>query len=202
MVPGAGIQTLDPSKPRACSLRWSTTTMSCCFGEPRNGDEKTGQQAQLGHQQQPAFNQNQWNQTITHQPGPHPPPGFAPSPMGPNGYPQGSLHGSPPPPQPPPPAWIPNPTPTPSNSQWNTNSTNSYTPLLDPNIVRPSPVHAQDFRASTVSPPLNPPSRPGSGYGRTGAPPTISQQTMDEGKMSVSIDFGESSAPDSIPKRS
>ena len=176
--------------------------MSCCFGEPRNKDEKSGQQAQLGYQQQPAFNQNQWNGAITHQPGPHPPPGFALPPGGPNGYPQGSLHGTPQPPQPPPPAWLPNPTPTPSNSQWNTNSTNSYTPLLDPNIVRPSPVHAEAFRASTVSPPLHPPSRPGSGYGRAGAPPTISQQTMDEGKMSVSIDFGESSAPDPILKRS
>ena len=50
---------------------------------------------------------------------------------------------------------------------------------------------------SGASLPLNPPSWPASGYGRTGAPPTISQQTMDEGKMSVSIDFGQSSAPDS-----
>jgi len=185
---------LGPAQICACSLQSTTTTMSCCFGEARNGNEKTGQQAQPGYQQQPGF--NQWNGTITQQPGPHPPPGFAHPPSGPNGYPQGSIHGSP---QPPPPAWVPNPTPTPSNSQWNTNSTNSYTPLLDPNIVRPSPVHAPDFRASTVSPP---PARPTSGYGRTGAPPTISQQTVDEGKMSVSIDFGESSAPDPAHKRS
>ena len=45
--------------------------------------------------------------------------------------------------------------------------------------------------------PLNPPSWPASGYGRTRAPPAISQQTMDDGKMSVSIDFGELSALDS-----
>ena len=95
-------------------------------------------------------------------------------------------------------AWPPTP---PLNSRRNTNSTISYTPLLDPNIVRPNLFHAQDFRASTVSPPLNPPSWPALGYGGTGAPPTISQQTIDGGKLSVSIDFGESSAPDSPPKR-
>lgn len=198
-MPGAGKRLLDPSKLCACSLQWSTTAMSCCFGEPKNAIEKPGQQAQAGYQQQqqqPAFN-NQWSGPITHQPGPHPQPGFGPPPNGPGGYPQGSLHGPPPPH-----AWVPNPTPTPSNSQWNTNSTTSWTPLLDPNVVRPSPVHAQSFRASTVSPPLNPSSQPTSGYERTGAPPTISQQTMDEGKMSVSIDFGESSASDPVLKRS
>ena len=52
--------------------------------------------------------------------------------------------------------------------------------------------------ATDFSPQLNPPSWPASGYGRTGAPPTMSQQTMNEGKMSVSIDFGELSAPDSL----
>jgi len=162
--------------------------MSCCFGEPRNANEKPGQQAQHG---QPAF--NQWGGPVTHQPGPHPPPGFAHPSVLP---PVGSLHGPPQVPPPPPPAWIPSSTPAPTTSQWGTNSINSYTPLLDPNIVRPSPVHAQDFRASTVSPPLNPPSRPSSGYARAGPPPTISQQTMDEGKMSVSIDFGELNGPD------
>jgi len=176
--------------------------MSCCFGEPRNGNEKSGQQAQQGYQQQqlqPGF--NQWNGPVTHQPGPHPQPGFGLPPGGPNGYPHGSLHG---PPQPLAPGWTPNSAqaPTPANSQWNTNSINSYTPLLDPNIVRPSPIHAQDFRASTVSPPIHPPSRPTSGYGRTGAPPKTTQQTMDEGKMSVSIDFGESNASDPALKRS
>ena len=55
--------------------------------------------------------------------------------------------------------------------------------------------------ATDSPPPLNPPSWPASGYGRTGAPPTMSQQTMDEGKLSVSIDFGQSSAPDSLPTR-
>ena len=56
-------------------------------------------------------------------------------------------------------------------------------------------------RASDYSrvPPLNPPSWLASGYGWTGAPPTMSQPTMDEFKISVSIDFGQSSAPDSLP---
>ena len=169
--------------PRVCSLQRSSTRMSCCCGEPRNANETPGQQAQLG---QPAF--NTWNAPITHQPGPHPPPGFPHASLH---TPVGSLHG---PPQPPQPAWVPNSAPTPA-SQWNAGSINSYTPLLDPNIVRPSPVHAQDFRASTVSPPLHPPSRPTtSDMGRTGPPQTIAQQTMDEGKMSVSIDFGKSGA--------
>ena len=94
-----------------------------------------------------------------------------------------------------PPSRIPTP---PLHSLRNTNSANSHTIPLDSNIVRPRPVHDQDFRAGTVSPPLNPPSRPALGYGWTGAPPTISQRRMDEGKMSVSIDFGESSAPGSL----
>ena len=60
------------------------------------------------------------------------------------------------------------------------------------------PSGATDFS----TPPLNPPSWPASGRGRIGAPPTISQRTMDERKISVSIDFGQSRAPDSLPKRS
>jgi len=154
--------------------------MSCCCGEPRNPNETPGQQVQLN---QP------WNGPITHQPAPHPPPGF---PHALHQHPLGSTHG---PPQPPPTAYVPSSAPTPTPPHWNAGSINSYTPLLDPNIVRPSPVHAQDFRASTVSPTLGPPSRTTSGMGQTGPPPTISQQTMDEGKMSVSIDFGRSSAP-------
>lgn len=168
-------------KPRVCLLQESTTKMSCCCGEPRGVNETQGQQAQLA---QPAF--NPWNGPVTHQPAPHPQPGFPH-----NQQSVGSIHG---PPQPPPAAWVPSSAPTPTPPHWNAGSINSYTPLLDPNIVRPSPVHAQDFRASTVSPPLGPPSRTASGMGGTGPPPTISQQ-MDEGKMSVSIDFGKLSAP-------
>ncbi|KDQ16894.1 hypothetical protein BOTBODRAFT_106352 [Botryobasidium botryosum FD-172 SS1] len=60
----------------------------------------------------------------------------------------------------------------------NTPSNHSYTPLLDPQIARPSPVHP---RAGTVSPPAVPTS---TGLNGNPAP------KLDEGKMSVSIDFG------------
>ena len=186
MVPGSDKVLADfwtRPNPHACSPQQSSTTMSCCCGEPRNANETPGQPAQLG---QPAF--NAWNGPVTQQPGPHPPPGF---PHASNQHPVGSLHGAP---QPPLPGWAPNPAPTPT-PQLNAGSINSYTPLLDPNIVRPSPIHAQDFRASTVSPLLRSPSVPTSNMGQTGPPPTIAQQTMDEGKMSVSIDFGKPSSP-------
>jgi hypothetical protein len=191
----AGWQALGPTQ--TSRPLFSTTTMSCgCCGEPRTAEGNGPQQgAQRGFQQQPAF--NQWSGPITQQPGLHPPPAFGHQPHVPGGYPQGSLPG-PPPPQPPPPAWMPN-SATPVPSQWNTSSTNSYTPLLDHTIVRPSPVHAQGFRTSTVSPP---PDRPATGFGQAGAPPGISQQTMDEGKMSVSIDFGKWSASHPALKRS
>ena len=56
--------------------------------------------------------------------------------------------------------------------------------------------------SSASGPPAYADGASGARYGWTGAPPTISQQTTDESKMSVSIDFGESSTPDSLPKRS
>jgi len=111
-----------------------------------------------------------WNGPITHQSGPYPPLGFPPLPQ--------------------PAAFVASSAPT-----WNPSSINPYTHLLDSNIVGPSQVHAQDFRANAVSSPLGAPSRMASGLGQTGPPPIISQQTMDEDKMSVSIDFGRSSAP-------
>ena len=86
---------------------------------------------------------------------------------------------------------VPNSAPT-LTRPWNAGSIYCYTPLRDPNTVRPSPVRAQGLRASKVSPPLHPSSRPE--WGRTVSPPTIAQQTTDEGKVSVSIDFGKSRA--------
>jgi len=80
---------------------------------------------------------------------------------------------------------VPKSAPTPTR-QWNPSSFHSYTLLLDPNIVGPSPVHASA---------LHRPSRPALELGWMGPSPTIAQQTMDEGKVSVSIDFGKSSAP-------
>jgi hypothetical protein len=67
---------------------------------------------------------------------------------------------------------------------------NSYTPLLDPSIVRPSPVHAAgSMRASTVSPPINTPT-PALPPISPGIPQSATKPVVDEGKISVSIDFG------------
>jgi hypothetical protein len=63
---------------------------------------------------------------------------------------------------------------------------NSYTPLLDPSIHRPEAIHlAQQQRASTVSPPII------SGLPNMASPPPQPfAPPANEGKMSVSIDFG------------
>jgi hypothetical protein len=88
----------------------------------------------------------------------------------------------------------------------------TYTPLLDPNIVRPSPVHAQGARTQTVSPSLS----MGGTSGFNGQVTTTAvspgmlmdhvytyqeltcrtgqQLNMDEGKLSISIDFGKHSS--------
>ncbi|KAG8879389.1 hypothetical protein FRB97_001660 [Tulasnella sp. 331] len=71
----------------------------------------------------------------------------------------------------------------------------SYTPLLDPNIVRPNPVHA---RPGTASPPLaldTPGQFTGPGSISSGAPPSMrrnvpGQSNIDDGKLSISVDFG------------
>ena len=76
--------------------------------------------------------------------------------------------------------------PVPPVPPYNTYARTSGSHL--PATTRPYP------RATDLSPPLNPPSCPG-------APPTISQQTMDGDKLCVSIDFGESSPPDFLPER-
>ncbi|CAG8708613.1 123_t:CDS:2, partial [Acaulospora colombiana] len=84
-----------------------------------------------------------------------------------------------------------NPAPTPPGQ---THGSGTYTPLLDPNIVRPSPVHMQDARTNTTSPTL---SGSGTSGWQSGPGPgvamasTIAQpMSPDEGKLSISIDFG------------
>ncbi|KAG8887888.1 hypothetical protein FRB98_008783 [Tulasnella sp. 332] len=69
----------------------------------------------------------------------------------------------------------------------------SYTPLLDPNIVRPNPVHA---RPGTASPPLaldTPGQFTGPGSISSGAPPSMrrnvpGQSNIDDGKLSISVE--------------
>lgn len=76
---------------------------------------------------------------------------------------------------------------------------NSYSPLLDGNIVRPNPVHAPgSMRASTVSPPL---STPTPAIPSMSPPPGMAgmtSPTKDEGKISVSIDFGKRILQESV----
>ena len=64
----------------------------------------------------------------------------------------------------------------------------SYTPLLDPNVVRPSPVHAVP-RSNTMSSAMSVTSP----LART-VNSHSSNPLTDEGRISVSIDFGTSSA--------
>ena len=68
---------------------------------------------------------------------------------------------------------------------------NSAMPAYKSFTMGPKSVSIQ---ASGSHPPTYPDGTSGAGYGWTGAP--IPQKTVDEGKLSVSIDFGESSAPD------
>ncbi|KAF9508050.1 hypothetical protein BS47DRAFT_1373741 [Hydnum rufescens UP504] len=75
----------------------------------------------------------------------------------------------------------------------------TYTPLLDPNVVRPNPVHPYDhpgsIRSASMSPPASlvpNPSFPNSGMHIQHVTASLepSHAPSDEGKMSVSIDFG------------
>jgi hypothetical protein len=81
--------------------------------------------------------------------------------------------------------------------QQSSMGTDSYTPLLDPNIVRPSPVYAASNRAESTSPPISspPPGSMSMSMSMSGAMPTqnssVFSNSADEGKMSVSIDFGQ-----------
>lgn len=59
----------------------------------------------------------------------------------------------------------------------------SYTPLLDPNVIRPNPVHA------IPTPPMSITSPSRSKSSASQAP--TSTTLVDEGKMSISIDFGK-----------
>ena len=111
----------------------------------------------------------------------------------------------------------PAPPPAPRTSYGAPNMLGVYSPK--PNVYSPSAGAAVMYNATRDSfkiaaaeqnseptsrepPRVNPDGVSGVRDGLTAAPPTISQQTMDEGKLSVSIDFGESSAPDSLPNRS
>jgi len=92
----------------------------------------------------------------------------------------------------PPPGFASQPPPMPSLAPTrNPGFIDSYTHPPDSNNVGPSQAHVR----GTVFPPPGPPSRTPLGLGQTGPPPAIPQQTMYEGKISVSIDFGKSSAP-------
>lgn len=175
--------------------------MSCC-GESREDAEKR----QLQQQQQQGWNPNAG--TITQQPGMQPQPSYG-QPGYPNQFGAGNQMG------------YNNMAGTPSMHQqsssggWNSAApssfaqqnmnglpspppvargagTGTYTPLLDPNIVRPSPVHIQDARAQTTSPAISVTGT--SGFNgqvtTTAAPPGHQQPNMDEGKLSISIDFG------------
>ncbi|KAG8908847.1 hypothetical protein FRB99_003086 [Tulasnella sp. 403] len=65
----------------------------------------------------------------------------------------------------------------------------SYTPMLDPTIVRPNPVHA---RSRTVSPPLamgTPAPFTGPGSTSSAMPGGVTK-VIDDGKLSISVDFG------------
>jgi hypothetical protein len=172
--------------------------MSCC-GEPANNSKE------------PSNRPTQHNpQSVTRQPGPHPGPQFqnqpasfqqpnitAPAPTHQfNGFAQNSLQQQP---------WEPKPSPgpqfnpyqpssspplsTPSPGGWNGsqntyNGTNgSYSTTGNQPLISPSPAQLRSSSVSpglTSPPPIRPPSRDQQSY----APPS------DEGKMSVSIDFG------------
>lgn len=193
--------------------------MSCC-GESRTDAEKKGQQ-----QQPNQWNPNAG--PIMQQPGMHPQPnlgGYGPGgPQNPaGGYPNMSMSGYPP--QAPTPVSHQHQASTPGAGAWGGPQPNgsftvdaygnplpgspgsvpgqpsgTYTPLLDPNIVRPSPVHMQDVRTNSVSPALSASGTSGWASGQTSgfngqvsmsAVPPGQQMNTDEGKMSVSIDFG------------
>lgn len=153
--------------------------MSCC-GEPREpkGQEQQQRretmQPQYPMSQQPSFQQGLQYPVNTSSPPPFIPPQMQ-SPQGAyfsqptNGYNTGGMH-----------------------QQHMTNGSsigaNSYSPLLDGNIVRPNPVHAPgSMRASTVSPPLHSPTL---AIPSMSPPPNMMSPVKDEGKISVSIDFG------------
>ncbi|KAG8820632.1 hypothetical protein FRC17_010099 [Serendipita sp. 399] len=92
-------------------------------------------------------------------------------------------------------AGVPQPQPTPPVGAYS-QGTGTYTPLLDPNIIRPSPVHLQDARTNSTSPTLTntgtntwPNSINSSMTAQAQASQPL-QQNLDEGKLSISIDFG------------
>ncbi|KAG8931511.1 hypothetical protein FRC02_002636 [Tulasnella sp. 418] len=75
-----------------------------------------------------------------------------------------------------------------ANTVSRNSNRNTYTPpMLDPNIVRPSPVLAAPTRTTTASPPLalsSPSPYFSGGIGGATSPPP------DDGKLSISVDFG------------
>ncbi|KAG8989997.1 hypothetical protein FRB93_003373 [Tulasnella sp. JGI-2019a] len=89
-----------------------------------------------------------------------------------------------------------NPAYPPGPAHTSTPGPGAYTPLLDPNIVRPNPVHAG--RPGTTSPPLaldTPEQFSGPGSISSGVPPSMrrnmaGQSNIDDGKLSISVDFG------------
>lgn len=79
-----------------------------------------------------------------------------------------------------------------SQSFHSPSGSRTYTPLLDPNVVRPDPVHAIS-RSHTTSPPMVVPSPIFTSSPMTRSPNSQAQPfapPSDEGRISVSIDFG------------
>lgn len=105
-----------------------------------------------------------------------------------NGFAHGDI-----PPTTPPAAGDFNPGYPPGPTHTTTAGPGSFNLLLDPNIVRPNPVHA---RPGTASPPLaldTPEQFTGPGSISSGAPPSMrrnmpGQSNIDDGKLSISVE--------------
>ncbi|KAG8997245.1 hypothetical protein FRB90_012533, partial [Tulasnella sp. 427] len=146
------------------------------------------------------------------QPSPHPPlhyPDPSKTPNPPNGYGNGTMHGQMPPahqmqglnghtgvvpPHSPPNDF--NPTGYPPGPQVTMGQQgappNNFGPMLDPNIQRPTPIHPPQ-RSTTVSPPLamgTPGQFSGPGSGTSALPSGALGSVIDDGKLSISVDFG------------
>lgn len=183
--------------------------MSCC-GEPRVPPAPTNEKAAMS-----TLNGSAAHSPMSQQPPPHPgltpfnpPPMQAPA----MSHQQFPSNASSPPPNPVQ-QWNQNPQqqdymgaqyqPSQSMQQQytgtNGSTMGSFTPLVDPNIIRPNPVHAaSSIRSSTLissPPPMSPPPTMNGGmngqYGGSAyTTPSAATPAVDEGKMSVSIDFG------------
>ena len=81
------------------------------------------------------------------------------------------------------------PGPLPSSPPPGSNSAFQHGPMLDPNVLRPSPVHAAITRDSTGSPPLGLGSpNTFTGHGSPSAPSSSTTHPIDDGKLSISVE--------------